>query len=114
MKRIGDLSIACALIVLTLPLVAVVAAIIKLESAGPVLTREERRNGTGGRVLVLKFRTTRQPPRDGRSWPRAEQLTPVGRFLRYTRIADLPQLCNVVRGDLTLVDPSGERPDFFD
>jgi lipopolysaccharide/colanic/teichoic acid biosynthesis glycosyltransferase len=114
MKRISDLAIACALIVLTLPLTAAVALIIKLESAGPVLTREERRTCAGRRVEVLKFRTTRQPRRDGREWPRAEQPTPVGRFLRYTRIVDLPQLCNVVWGEMSLLDASGERPDFFD
>jgi lipopolysaccharide/colanic/teichoic acid biosynthesis glycosyltransferase len=114
MKRISDVAIACTLIILTLPLVAVVAAVIKLESAGPVLTREERRTCAGRRVQVLKFRTTAAPERDARGRLWQSQLTAVGRFLRYTRIADLPQLCNVVRGDMSLVDADGERPDFFD
>jgi len=112
MKRISDLTIACALILLTLPLTALVALIIKLESAGPVLTHEERRTGAGQRFLVLKFRTTRQALHDG--WPRSAQPTTVGRFLRYTRIADLPQLCNVLRGEMSLVDAGCERPDFLD
>jgi putative colanic acid biosysnthesis UDP-glucose lipid carrier transferase len=114
MKRFGDLAIACALIALTLPLAAVVAMVIKLESTGPVLTREERRGCNGRRVTILKFRTTRQPGSAARQWSRPEQPTPVGRFLRYTRIVDLPQLCNVVRGDMSLVDATDVRPGFFD
>jgi lipopolysaccharide/colanic/teichoic acid biosynthesis glycosyltransferase len=114
MRRIGDLAIACGLLVLTLPLTAMIALIIKLESVGPVLTRVERRTCAGDRIRVWKFRTTRQPPRNERGWGRPEQPTPVGRFLRYTRIVDLPQLCNVVRGEMSLIDASGVRPDFFD
>jgi lipopolysaccharide/colanic/teichoic acid biosynthesis glycosyltransferase len=114
MKRIGDLVIACSLIVLTLPLMAMVALIIKLESSGPVLTHEERRTCAGGCVRVWKFRTTRQPQQDERRWRGSDQLTPVGRFLHYTRIVDLPQLYNVVRGEMSLIDASSERPDFFD
>jgi lipopolysaccharide/colanic/teichoic acid biosynthesis glycosyltransferase len=114
MKRIGDLAIACALIALTLPLMATVALVIKLDSAGPVLTREARTCG-GRRVAVLKFRTTMQQPQRGRSaLPWQEQLTRVGRFLRYTRIVDLPQLANVLRGEMSLVDTGSDRPDFFD
>lgn len=113
MKRIGDLAIAFALIALTLPLMALVSLILKLESGGPVLISEERRTCTGRRVLVLKFRTTRGPGVGDPNWPRHKQPTPIGRFLHYTRIVDLPQLCNVVRGDMSLIDTSAERPDFF-
>lgn len=114
MKRISDVAIASALIALTFPLAAAVALVIKLESTGPVLMREDRRTGAGRHVKVLKFRTTAEPSRDarGRSW--GAQPTSIGRFLRYTRIVDLPQLCNVVRGELSLIGTSGERPDFFD
>lgn len=113
MKRIGDLTIACALIVLTLPLMAAVALLIKLDGAGPVLTREERRAG-GRDVVVFKFRTSRQPARVARAWPRPQQLTVVGRFLHYTRIVDLPQLANVLRGEMSFVGAGGLRPDFFE
>lgn len=119
MKRISDLVIASALIALTLPLMGAVALMIKLDSAGPVLTREERRTNSGRRLTVLKFRTTMQPrerpPQFGRSTGSGqERPTQIGRFLRYSRIVDLPQLCNVLRGEISLVDAGAERPDFFD
>ena len=75
MKRIGDLALACALIVLTLPLMAAVALVIKLDGAGPVLTREERRTGGERRVTIFKFRTTRRSGWVSRDWPRPEQPT---------------------------------------
>ena len=114
MKRTGGLAIACVLIALTLPLMAAVALIVKLDCGGPVLTRENRRTCAGRNIRVLKFRTTRTRQLEVRGWPRPEQTTAVGRFLRYTRIVDLPQLCNVVRGEMSLVDVGGERPGFFD
>jgi lipopolysaccharide/colanic/teichoic acid biosynthesis glycosyltransferase len=113
MERIVDLMAACALIVLTLPLMAAVALAVKLDGAGPVLTREERRIDGGRRVTVFKFRTTRRPRRIGRGWPWLEQPTGVGRFLHYTRIVDLPQLANVLRGEMSLVGTGGRRPDFL-
>jgi len=113
MRRIGDLTIACTLIVFTLPLLIAIAAFIKLDGSGPVLTREERRIGGGRPVIVFKFRTSRDAQRDSRSrsWP--EQQTGIGRFLHYTRIVDLPQLANVLRGDMSLVDGAARRPDFL-
>jgi lipopolysaccharide/colanic/teichoic acid biosynthesis glycosyltransferase len=112
-RRIGDLVIACALIVLTLPLMATVALVIKLDSAGPVLTREERRTRGGRRVIVFRFRTTRRSRRDAPHWPRPDQPTGIGQILHYTRIVDLPQLANVLRGEMSLVGTGAQRPDFL-
>jgi lipopolysaccharide/colanic/teichoic acid biosynthesis glycosyltransferase len=111
MKRIGDLAIASTLIALTLPLMAVVALAIKLDGAGPVLMREERCIGDNRRVTVFKFRTT--PHRPGRVWPWPPQPSGIGRFLHYTRIVDLPQLANVLRGEMSLVGTGALRPDFL-
>jgi lipopolysaccharide/colanic/teichoic acid biosynthesis glycosyltransferase len=112
MTRISDLAIACALIALTLPLMAAVALLIILDGAGPVLTREERRTG-GRRVTIFKFRTTRPPRPASPFWPRSQLPTGLGRFLHYTRIVDLPQLANVLRGEMSLLGTAAHRPDFL-
>jgi len=111
MKRIGDLVLACALIAFTLPLMAIVALAVKLESPGPVCSRCKRLGLGGRQIRALKFRTTVHDPQ---RTPRQDaQLTHVGRFLRYTRIDDLPQLVNVLRGEMSLVGTDRERPNFL-
>jgi lipopolysaccharide/colanic/teichoic acid biosynthesis glycosyltransferase len=111
-QRVGDLLIACALVALTLPLMAIVALAIKLESPGPVLSRTERWDAGGRRFHVIKFRTETQVVE--RLWGRPPRLTRVGLFLRWTRIDDLPTLFNVLHGDLTIVGTGRPRPDFID
>jgi lipopolysaccharide/colanic/teichoic acid biosynthesis glycosyltransferase len=113
MKRIGDLVISCAAIVLSLPLLAIIALTIKLHSGGPVLVHEDRRVAGGRRIQVLKFRTTAkrrdQSASDAREYP-----TAMGEVLHYTRLVDLPQLINVLRGEMSFVDADAVHPDFFD
>jgi len=112
MKRIADRALATILIITTLPLMAAVALGIKACGAGPAVVRE-RRVGPGNRVIgVLRFRTTvngavpclADPPR----------MTAIGRFLLYTCIAEMPQLFNVLRGEMTLVGSGIPRPGFVD
>ncbi len=117
-KRLFDLIVAVALIVLTLPLMLIVAVLIKCESRGPVLYRQER-VGWRGRVFVLfKFRSMRPDAEAGGTpvWaaPRDSRVTRVGRFIRYTRIDELPQLWNVLRGEMSIVGPRPERPYFVE
>ena len=113
MKRIGDLMIAGALIMFTLPLMAIIALAIKLESPGPVLTplcvtRRGRRI-----AAVLTFRTTLHQAQNVRQVWGGADLTRVGWFLHYTRIEYLPQLIDVLRGELTLIGSTErDRPDF--
>ena len=111
MKRIGDLVLACALIALTLPLMAIVALAIKLDSPGPIFSRHERRGLGGRQIRALKFRTTVHDPQRTRS--QGAQLTRVGWFIHYTRINGLPQLVNVLRGEMSLVGTRRERPNFL-
>ena len=111
MKRIGDLVIACALIAFTLPLMAIVALAIKLDSPGPVFSRRERLGLGGRQIRALKFRTTVHDPQ--RTLRQDARLTRVGWYLRCARIDDLPQLVNVVRGEMSLVGTDRERPDFL-
>jgi len=103
MTRFGEYLIACLLLALTLPLMIIVAGAIKLESAGPVLDRREHIGPVGRRFQILSFRTVAQKPgQPGFTW----QITQVGQFLRYTRINALPQLFNVLRGDIRITDTS--------
>jgi lipopolysaccharide/colanic/teichoic acid biosynthesis glycosyltransferase len=100
--RIGDVLIALGLILLTGPLMALVCMAIRLESVGPLLYGLPRLGPGGKPFRLLKFRTVREPGRDA-VWHRGECETRVGRFLRYTRIEELPQLFNLLRGDIALL-----------
>ena len=102
MRRFAEIAIGCALLILSLPLMACVALAIKCESAGPVFEREAR-IARGRRFTLLTFRTnTHHPENLTPRWLRTT--TTVGEFLRYTRIDVLPRLINVLRGDIRLSD----------
>ncbi len=115
-KRALDLVLAAAGLVLASPVMALVALAIKLDSPGPVLFRQER-VGQNGRIFVLnKFRSMRADAEleSGPVWavPGDPRVTRVGRFLRRTRLDELPQLFNVLVGHMSFVGPRPERPDF--
>ncbi|MDR1854028.1 MAG: TIGR03013 family PEP-CTERM/XrtA system glycosyltransferase [Azoarcus sp.] len=117
-KRLFDLVVAAGLFVVTLPLNIVVAFMILFEDGGPVFYRQER-VGQGGRVFrVVKFRSMKQDAeKDGTPrWAESNdaRITRVGRFIRRLRIDELPQLVNVLLGDMSLVGPRPERPFFVD
>ena len=117
-KRAADLSVACALLAFTLPLMMMVLLAIKLDSPGPVFYRQERVGLGGRRFTLLKFRSMRQDAEaDGRPvWAAVEddRITRVGRFIRCMRIDELPQLFNVLCGEMSMVGPRPERPHFVD
>lgn len=114
LKRSGDVLLAFILIAFTLPLMSIVALAIKLDSPGPIFSRQECLDRGGRRVKILKFRTSVGEPHDGeRTEGYRAQMTRVGWLLRFTRIADLPQLINVVRGELTLIGAGPNRLGFF-
>jgi sugar transferase (PEP-CTERM system associated) len=115
-KRSFDVVVSAAMLLLTLPLMLVTALAIRLESAGPVIYRQER-VGRGGRSFTcLKFRSMRADAEaDGTPrWAGAndDRVTRIGRFMRKTRIDELPQLINVLRGEMSFVGPRPERPGF--
>lgn len=117
-KRLFDLTVSGALLLLTLPIMLVAALCIYLESGGPVLYRQER-VGQGGRIFTLyKLRSMRNDAeRDGTPhWARAndDRTTRVGRFIRKFRIDELPQIFNVFQGEMSFVGPRPERPFFVD
>jgi sugar transferase (PEP-CTERM system associated) len=117
-KRIFDLSVTAVLLVLSAPVMLATALLIRLESSGPVLYRQQR-VGQGGRSFnVIKFRSMRvDAEKDGQPrWASQgdDRVTRVGRVIRRLRIDELPQLFNVLKGDMSLVGPRPERPYFVD
>lgn len=112
-KRIFDFGAALVLLVLTLPLWAVLAALIRLDSSGPVFFRQERVGRKGRQFELYKFRTMRvDVPKFGLHPTAADdpRLTRVGRWLRRTSLDELPQLINILKGDMSLVGPRPEMP----
>ena len=117
-KRSFDIVSSLALLLFTLPLLLLAALLIVIESPGPVLYRQQR-VGLGGRPFVLlKLRSMRaDAEKDGAPrWAQAgdPRVTRVGRFIRRARIDELPQLWNVLLGDMSFVGPRPERPAFVD
>jgi sugar transferase (PEP-CTERM system associated) len=115
-KRLFDLLVSAVMLAITLPIMALTALMIKLESPGPVLYRQER-VGQGGRsFIILKFRSMCvDAEKDGKPrWARQNdsRVTLTGRFIRRTRIDELPQIFNVFFGDMSFVGPRPERPYF--
>jgi sugar transferase (PEP-CTERM system associated) len=114
-KRAFDIVLALIGVVLGAPFMALTAIAVWLESGSPVLYRQER-VGEKGRVFTLyKFRSMRHDAEQGTPiWAKTEdrRVTPVGRFIRITRLDELPQLWNVFRGDMSFVGPRPERPFF--
>ena len=117
-KRVFDIICATILIVLTLPIMLVTGILILIESGGPILYLQER-VGLNGRLFnVVKFRSMRtDAEKDGKPrWASAtdDRVTKVGRVIRKLRIDELPQLCSVLSGAMSLVGPRPERPYFVD
>ncbi|OOG51216.1 exopolysaccharide biosynthesis polyprenyl glycosylphosphotransferase [Polaromonas sp. C04] len=117
-KRLFDIVCASVLTMVAAPILLVAAVLIKLESAGPILYRQERVGLNGRLFSVVKLRSMRtDAEKDGQPvWASAtdSRVTRVGRWLRRVRIDELPQLFNVLRGDMSLVGPRPERPFFVD
>ncbi len=118
LKRIMDLALGITALVITLPVMLIVGLIIKLDSSGPAIYRQDRVT-KGGRVFTLyKFRTMVQDAEHGSGPVFAveddQRATRVGRILRLSRLDELPQLVNVIKGDMSLVGPRPERPFFVE
>jgi len=115
-KRLFDVVTASVLVVLTAPLVAACALGVKATSRGPVFFRQVR-VGIGGRPFeILKFRTMRVNDDSASQWSvdDDDRVTKVGKFLRPTHLDELPQILNVLRGEMSLVGPRPERPHFVE
>ncbi len=116
-RRLAEIAFCTALLALTLPLMLVTAVAIRLEGGGPVLFRQIRIGQHGAPFHVLKFRTMRTDAEpNGPVWATVNdpRITRIGALLRRSRIDELPQLLNVLRGDMSLVGPRPERPHFVE
>jgi sugar transferase (PEP-CTERM system associated) len=114
-RRIVSTLTAATGLLLFLPFLPIVALLVRLSSPGPVFFRQTR-VGLGGRnFTVYKFRTMRQDAEtEGAKWASKNdpRVTPIGMFMRKTRLDEVPQLWNVLRGDMGFVGPRPERPEF--
>ena len=110
-RRIADLFIGCGLLGLTAPLMLLVVIALKFESHSAVFERQNCIAAGGRRFQMLKFRTRRDPDR---TLPGLrENSTALGVFLRLTHIEALPTLINVLRGDVSMIDPNRRSPSFL-
>jgi sugar transferase (PEP-CTERM system associated) len=117
-KRAFDIVASLSLLLLTFPVMVIAALAILLESGTPILYRQEREGQTGRVFPVLKFRSMRtDAEKDGKpQWAAKndDRTTRVGRFIRKVRIDELPQIFNVLKGDMSFVGPRPERPFFVE
>lgn len=105
-KRLFDVCVAVLLLLVSLPVVAVVALVVRLKLGRPVLFRQTRPGRNGHPFQIVKFRTmTDATDQQGRLLPDADRLTRFGAFLRSTSVDEIPELLNVIRGDMSLVGP---------
>jgi len=115
-KRTFDLATSATLLTLAAPMMLIAALAIFVESGGPVIFRQERVGMGGRKFMLLKFRSMRaDAEKDGvPRWAATgdPRVTRVGRFIRRTRIDELPQIFNVLRGEMSFVGPRPERPFF--
>lgn len=116
LKRILDIAVAVTALIILLPVMLITAVMIKLDSKGPVLYSQERVGLYGKTFFVHKFRSMKQdaeakcgPVLAAEGDPR---ITKFGRFMRATRLDELPQLFNVLKGEMSIVGPRPERPFF--
>ena len=117
LKRWFDVAAASLLLLFSLPVMAAAMLCIYIESPGRVLYRQERVGYQGRPFTIVKLRSMRlDAEKDGPQWAQkhAPRVTRVGAFLRSTRIDELPQLWNVVRGEMSLIGPRPERPMFVE
>ena len=115
-KRIFDFLAAAALLVALAPVMLVVALLIRVRMGSPVLFRQQRPGRDARPFVLYKFRTMRiDAEKNGAQFAQKgdPRVTPIGRFLRKSRLDELPQLWNVLRGEMSLVGPRPERPEFI-
>lgn len=117
LKRIFDVAVAGIGLVLAAPLMALVALAVRFDSPGPVLYRQERAGEFGKPFTILKFRSMRTDAEKHGAQFAADadpRVTRVGNFIRKTRLDELPQLWNVLVGEMSMVGPRPERPVFLE
>jgi sugar transferase EpsL len=114
-KRFLDLALAIPMLILLSPVLALAALLVRWKLGAPVIFRQRRPGLHGKPFTIYKFRTmTDDHDAQGELLPPAERLTPFGRFLRSTSLDELPELFNVLKGDMSLVGPRPLRMEYLD
>jgi len=114
-KRIEDILITCILLTISLPIAILTAILIKLSSKGPVLFKQTRVGLNGSNFTIYKFRTMDiNAEQNGVQWASKNdsRVTFLGHFLRKSRIDELPQCWNILKGEMSIIGPRPERPEF--
>ncbi len=117
LKRVVGMGVSAIGLILSLPFTLFIAILIKLESQGPLFYRQERVGKDGRTFEVIKFRSMRQDAeQDGPQWANSndDRVTRVGRVIRRLRIDEIPQMWNVLKGEMSFVGPRPERPLFVE
>lgn len=118
LKRMADILLAFIGIIITLPFIPFIVLLVKIDSPGPVFFKQVRVGHFGKEFVLYKFRTmeTDAERETGAVWAQENdpRLRPVGRFLRKSRLDEIPQLYNVLNGDMSFVGPRPERPEFVE
>jgi len=105
-KRLFDLLIAIPAFLILLPVMGIIALVVRIRLGTPVIFRQQRPGWRGKPFILYKFRTmTEERDVNGALLPDAQRLTPLGRFLRKTSLDELPELVNVIAGEMSLVGP---------
>jgi sugar transferase (PEP-CTERM system associated) len=115
LKRMLDLAVSAVLLLLAAPFLLAAAAVVRLQDGGPAFYRQDRVTQGGKVFSILKLRTMRvDAERQGAVWAtdRDPRITRLGHILRQSRVDELPQLINILKGDMSFVGPRPERPEF--
>lgn len=115
-KRIFDIIFSIICIIISIPILPIVSMAIKIDSSGPVFFSQIRSGKNGKKFLAIKLRTMKKDAeKNGPEWAKINdsRITRIGGFLRKTRIDEIPQLFNVLRGEMSFIGPRPERPEFI-
>lgn len=115
LKRLVDIGFSFIGLILMLPILLFVALMIKLDSRGPVFFRQQRVGKNGSNFTIYKFRTmSEHAESEGAKWASLNdsRVTRIGKFLRSTRVDEIPQFVNILKGEMSLIGPRPERPEF--
>lgn len=114
-KRLIDIVGAAIGLIIAIPFIIVFSILIKLESDGPAIFKQERVGYRGKVFTIYKLRSmNNNAEKDGAVWAvkNDSRITKIGKFIRNTRIDELPQMFNILKGDMTIIGPRPERPEF--
>lgn len=115
-KRTGDIFLSILLLLLLSPVMCIIALLIKIDSPGPVFFSQERLGKNGDPFLIYKFRSMKiDAEKDGPQWAAEndDRCTKIGKVLRMMRLDEIPQLWNILEGDMSFVGPRPEREYFY-